>query len=104
MARTITGTDHVITLEDGNIDWFIIQTNRDVYTGYPDTRHAAAVKAITSMGQDKVALDGQNIIQDVLWQKGVLLSITIFTAQTTAEASQVLLDYFPPHTDQIQEL
>jgi len=49
-----------------------------------------------TLTQEKVTLDGTSIIQDVLWQDGVRLSITVFSAQVTAESSQSLTDYFPP--------
>ena len=83
IAREFDKTDHTVRLEDE--DWYIVQTNRDVYKGYPDIRQAHAVSFMNQMSQSKVTLDGQNIIQDVLFQKGVMMSITIFTAQVTAQ-------------------
>lgn len=56
------------------------------------------------LGQDKVKRDGQAIIDNVLWQPGVLGDITIFTAAISAGDDVPLTTYFPPALYQASEL
>jgi hypothetical protein len=65
IARDFESTDHTAWLDDDA--WFVVQTNRDVWTEFEDTRFNAAVKNMNAMGQQGVTLDGVVIIESVLW-------------------------------------
>lgn len=78
----------------GDESWFQIATNRDVYN-YPDKRYLIAYDLMEELGPERVEVDGQTIIQHVLWQPGVLEDITIFTASISVQAKE-MYTAFPP--------
>lgn len=96
IARDFESTDHTQWLDDEA--WFVVQTNRDVWTDFVDTRFNAAVKNMNAMGQQGVTLDGGEIIESVLWQPQVLQWDTIFTSTQTAYLGQNLTLYNPPNS------
>lgn len=82
IARDSNGTNHTHWLTDR--EWYVAQTNRDVWRDYGDARYNATVAYMNNLGQSGVSLDGKMIIENVLWSPGVLQFSTIFTATATA--------------------
>ena len=95
IARDSLGTNHTHWLSEEN--WYVAQTNRDVWRDFGDSRYNATVTYLDQMGQAGVTLDGVQIIEEVLWREGVLQQITIFTATATANKNQNLTIYNPPN-------
>ena len=81
IARDFDTTNHTRWL--GQDEWYVVQTNRDVMT-YNDPRYNSAIRYMDVLGQDAVELDGREIIENVLWQQGVLQADTIFSSTQTA--------------------
>jgi N-acylethanolamine-hydrolysing acid amidase len=95
IARDSNGTNHTHWLSDS--EWYVAQTNRDVWRDFSDARYNSTVSYLDRLGQSGVTLDGKMIIENVLWYPGVLQLSTIFTATATANKSQKLTIYNPPN-------
>jgi len=61
--------------------WFLVMTNLDSWTRH-DARYEKAVSLMSSIDQKNIT--GTSIVENVLWQKGVLLSSSIFSAVISA--------------------
>ena len=94
LSRDIDGTDHKFELTDQ--DWFIAMTNVDVWETQ-DTRYENAVRLMTQLGQDSVEPDGQSIIENVLWDEGVIQADSIFTSAISAHQGTNVAIYDAPN-------
>ena len=79
-------------------DWFVVQTNSDVWTA-PDTRYENAYNAMIKLTQSKVETDGKDIIENVLFDEGVIQDDTIFTSTISAHKGQPIVVYDSPSHD-----
>lgn len=68
-----------------------------MWRDFGDVRYNNTVMYMDKMGQQGVEYDGVQIIQQVLWQDGVMQYDTIFTSTQTAYAGQPLTLYNPPN-------
>ena len=76
-------------------DWFVVQTNSDVWTA-PDTRYENAFRDMVKLTQSKVEPDGKKIIEEVLFEEGVIQDDTIFTSTISAKKDQPIVIYDSP--------
>ena len=81
ITRTEDEVSHLFELSDEN--WFVAMTNVDVWD-MQDTRYENAIKFMGELGQENVHVNGQSIIEKVLWRDGVIQDDTIFTAAVSA--------------------
>lgn len=65
IARDPIGTNHTHWLSES--DWYVAQTNRDIWRDFGDARYNATVKFMNALGQEGVEYDGIKIIENVLW-------------------------------------
>jgi hypothetical protein len=98
LTRAHDKVDHAAWLTEP--EWFQVQTNRDVYI-VPDQRWRIAFTLMNDLGYAKIAPDGKSIIENVLWQSGVLEEITIFTSAISAGNENKMMTYDPPAVELI---
>ena len=91
LTRSHEKLDHAAWLTE--TEWFQVQTNKDIHTT-PCQRWRTALTLMNDMGIARIEPDGKSIIENVLWQSGVLMPETIFTSTITA--TQDLATYDPP--------
>jgi hypothetical protein len=65
IARDSVGTSHTHWLSED--EWYVAQTNRDIWEDFGDARYNATVLYMDRLGQAGVTLDGTQIIENVLW-------------------------------------
>jgi hypothetical protein len=56
IARNSVGTNHTQWLSENN--WYVAQTNRDVWRDHGDARYNATIKYMEALGQSGVTHDG----------------------------------------------
>ncbi|CDW81180.1 n-acylethanolamine-hydrolyzing acid amidase-like [Stylonychia lemnae] len=79
ITREREGVNHTNQLSDEQ--WYVAQTNMDYWLN-KDVRYEQTKEGLDKVGQEAINLD--NIVKQVLWQDGVLQSITIFSASLSA--------------------
>jgi len=85
ISRESEGTvnQNWLGLNDDTTNWFLVQTNKDPWR-QDDKRYNTAMNNMEKLGRKGVSKDGTDIIEQVLWQPGVLQYDTIYTGVVTA--------------------
>ena len=93
ISRDEDNTVHRYELTDDQ--WYVAITNVDVWE-FTDARYENAIKFLKELGQENIKPDGQSIIEQVLWQDGVIQDDSIFTAAISAHPGTKVAIYDSP--------
>lgn len=100
LSRDEDTTDHRYELSEDA--WYVAMTNTDTWAVH-DSRYESAIAALDLMGQEEVTPDGKAIIEDILWNKGVIKYDTIFSSVQSASGTELTIYDAPNQKSSLAE-